>query len=201
MNDLLARAGSVFLAPAAPAPRVAAPAPGIVAVLAGGRDLPVVAAGAAAALRRRHRARAALVLAPGPAPARRPANRAAADLAQRLAARDLDAVAAGRACTVALSVEPDALVRDAWRAIGAAAGSPVVVAVAERSEAVDALLREADLIVVGVPAGADPAYVELALQTLAPLSAVARMELPRGAVARRLAAAGLAPLDWQPVLA
>ena len=201
MSDLLAKAGSVFLAPAAPtpAPRVAATPPGLVAVLAGERDLPVAAAGVVSALRRRHRARATLVAAPGPLPPRRPASRPAAELAQRLAARDLEVVAAGRSCTVALPADPDALVRDAWRAITAAAGVPAVVAVAERSEAIDALLREADLIVLGVPAAADPVYVELALQTLAPLATVARVDVPAGLVGRRLVSAGLAPLEWQAV--
>ena len=187
MSGPLARAGAFFLAPPRPATitGVAAPAAGLVAVLATPRDLPAVAGGVAADLRRQHGARTALVC--GEAPPRPfPGTPAARRLARRLAGRDLVAVACGALCHVAVA---DA--RDAWRAITGAADVPVVVALPSRDAGWDALLADADRRLLAVPAGSDEALAELALASLAALGPAARVSAPLGPLARRRAALGL----------
>lgn len=195
MNETLARAGAIFLAPAAeptttrPAP---APAPDLVVVLAAPRDLGAVAGGVAAGLRRRHRARAALVCAPGSVPAAGPATRAARTLATRMTARDLPAIAAGALCRVALPDAHEDATRDAWRAVTAAAGYPAVVALPVREEAHDGLMAHADLLLLAPGPDADPAYVELVLASLSALGPPAGIaQPPVGVLTRRLAALGL----------
>jgi hypothetical protein len=194
VNEFLARAGELFLAPAASQARVAAEPPAdLVGVVAAPRDLPAVAGSIAAQLRRRQRARAALVCAPGPHGAG-PALSASRTLARRLAARDLAASAAGAVCHVALPSGDDA-VRRLWQAITAAAGHPSVVALPARTDRLDAFLAEADRLFLAPPSGADPAYTEAALASLAALGPPASLVAPpAGAVARRAAALGLRPL-------
>jgi hypothetical protein len=198
VNELLARAGSLFFAPAqAPVarPREDAPPPDLVGVLAAASDLPWVAGAVAADLRRRHRSRAALVLLTGGAPLRGPATRAARAVAARLADRGLDATAAGGVCRVGLPAAGEEAVRDAWRAITASAGHPVVVALRGRGEEADALLAEADLLVLAPPRSAQPEVAELALASLAALTPPAvLLRPPAGALARRFTRLSLAAL-------
>jgi hypothetical protein len=203
VNELLARAGSLFLAPAptaATARPPAAPAD-LVGVLAPSRDLAVVAGGVAADLRRRHRAKAVLVCASGSAPAARLlAGRAARALASRLAARELPAVAAGGTCRMTLPDDPDAAVQTAWRAVTAAGGVPAVVALAERTDAADGLLAQVDLLLLATRADTEPAYAQLALASLAALGPPAdAVRVPTGLLARRSMAIGAAALRVEAV--
>lgn len=159
MNELLARAGGVFLAPApAPATRAPAPSADLVGVLAPERDLAVVAGGIRADLRRRHRCRDVLMVTLG-------------------------------------GDEGQEAVRDTRRAVLAAAGSPAVIALARRSEELDELLADADLLVLATPADAEPTYRELALSSLAALGPpTASLSVPEGLFARTLALHSLARL-------
>jgi len=203
VNELLARARAVFLAPPSitvvPPRRAAVAPPDLVAVLAAPRDLAAVAGGVAGGLRRRHRARAALVCAPGVAAATGgPATRAARTLCSRLAARELVASAAGPLCRVVLPDSPEEAVRDAWRAIAAAAGYPAVVALPAREAAHDALLVHADLLLLAAGADADATYAELALASLAALGPPAGLTRPpAGVLSRRLAALGLTTVTFE----
>ncbi len=198
MNALLARAGSLFLAPAKPgtaSAAEAAPLADLVVLLAAPRDLAAVAGAVAAGLRRPCGARTAIVCRPGePWPAR-PARMAATALARRLAARDIAATAAGSLCRVALSEDPEAGVREAWRLTAAAAGTPVVVALAGRDAAFDGLLAEADRLLLTTVGDDDPDCTALALASLAALGPPAALvAAPTGPVARRAAALGLLSL-------
>ncbi|MEA2125076.1 MAG: hypothetical protein QOI80_1858 [Solirubrobacteraceae bacterium] len=202
MNEMLARTGALFLAPPPPAAATSAaalPPADLVAVVADARHLDAVAGGVAAELRHRLRARTALVCRPGALLAR-PATPAARGLARRLCGRDVPAVAAGAVCRVALPPDAATGVRDAWRAITAAAGLPAVVALPGRAEGWDVLLGDTDHLVLAAADDADPAYIELALGSLAGLGpAVDRIVAPAGLVARRAAALGLLRLRPAPV--
>jgi hypothetical protein len=186
VNELLARAEALFVAPAR---AVLPPPPDLVGVIAGAADLQVAAGGVAADLRARHRARTALVCCHDSAHAR-PATHAARVLARRLGARDLHTAAAGALCHAA---GPDP--RDHRRAITGAAGVPAVVALAGRDERLDELLCEADLLVLAVRPDAEPAYTELARASLAALGPPCELvHVPLGFAARRTAALGLTRL-------
>jgi hypothetical protein len=187
MSGPLARAGALFLAPPAAAPRAAAlPRADLVGVLAAPGDLLAVAGGIAAELRHRQRARSALVCSPGPLRPG-PAAPAARALARRLAARGLPAAAAGVLCHVAVTAPPGA-----WRAVAAAAGHPAVVAIAARDDAWDGLLADADHLFLAAPFEAPEAYVEAARAALGALGPpVAGLAPPAGLVARRAATLGL----------
>jgi hypothetical protein len=196
VSDLLARAGELFLAPAPAAPHVVAPPPDLVAVLAAEEHLGAVAGGVAAALRRRHGARAALVLLHGDPGAGALPVRAAAALARALDARGIPATARGRLCRAALPADPEEAPRTAWQALAVAAGLPAVLALPRRTEALDPLLADADLLLLAAPPGAAPPYLELALRSLAAIGPAARVTVPDSVVARRFAAAGWLRLDW-----
>lgn len=199
MNELLARAGAFFVAPpdrVAHQATTSAPAPSCAAVLAAERDVPAAAGAVAATLRARHRAPAAVLCVSAPAGAGAPALPAAAALARRLRDRDLPCSAGGFLCRVHVGAEPEELVRDAWRVL-AAVDVPVVVAFSRRELVHDELLAALDLLALGVAPDADPALADVAAASLEVLGPpIARVALPRGAVSRRLAAAGLrrAPL-------
>lgn len=192
MNELIARAGALFVAPApaAAAPRAATGPPAdLVGVLAPAADLAAVAGAVAADLRRRHRARTALVCTPGDPGPPRTATIAARSLAARLTERDLPASPIGGLVRVGLGEDPQ---RDAWRAITAAAGCPAVVAATSRTPALDALLAQADRLLLALPDAGDSTYAELALATLAAVGPpTARIDPPSGVLTRRLAALGL----------
>ncbi len=80
-----------------------------------------------------------------------------------------------------------------WRA---AAVAPTVVAVPEREARLDAMLAQADLLLLAAPSGA---YADLALASLAALGPPAtRLDPPTGWLARRVAALGLARLSLEP---
>ncbi len=196
MSELLTRAGALFVAPAtAPARPVEARSPAdIVAVLAPEDVLLAVAGGVAATLRHAHRARTVLLLVPAPLATRRPALPPAQALARRLAERDVPAAAAGATVRVGLPADG---VDEAWRAITAASGAPTVIALHERADAYDALLAGADQLLLAPPP--DAALTDLALASLATLGPPATLvAAPRGAVARRLAALGLARVPLAP---
>lgn len=204
MNELLARAGSIFLAPAlAPAavdaPVEAAKPADLVGVLAPPDDLPVVAGGIAARLRRGRRARSAVICSPSPMRAAGPCTRPARALARRLSERELDAVPVGALCAVRLPPDPELGVRATWRVAAVAAGNPIVLALSQRAGPYDSLLAHADRLMLAVGSDADLAYEALALESLAALGpAASRARTPHSLIGRRLAALGLAGVAVEP---
>lgn len=186
MSGLLARAGALFVAPAGAA-AFAPPRPrsSVVGVLAGERDLFVLAGAEAAARRRAEGSGFALVCVHGAAPPYGPAAPAASRAVAKLARRDIDARACGTLCVTD--------VEDARAAI-AALDAPVVVAAARRDAAVDALLAGAERLVLG--AGPDALLTDLAAEDLARLGPpVSVVTAPAGLIARRAARLGLATHD------
>jgi hypothetical protein len=179
-------------------------APPRVAVLGSGSTAPPLAAALALACRARARSAAALVAlwrlpgmeGPPPGPAT-PALPGAASLAGRLSRRALTAVGRGRLVWLLLPAACDDALPALRHAEAAAAGVPVVVALARpREPGVDVVLAERDLAVVAAPPGSPLA--ELALDDVADLRIPARACAPITAGAARLAAlAGLAapPFD------
>jgi hypothetical protein len=164
-----------------------------VAVLAPPADAPALAAALGLALARARRAPVAVVCIWSAEPARRswraPARPAAARLAASLAGRGHEARAAGRLVVVGLSAACEDAAGEAVRVSAAAAGAPTGLALAgPRAAPFDAALAGQDMIVVGVPAGADPALVALALRGL---DRALACPVPPAAPARALAAAGL----------
>jgi hypothetical protein len=181
------------LAPAAQGPR----APTAAALLCPPRD--ALPAGGALALTLAHRdgVGAALVGAWGgpaelPGEVGGPALPAARRLAARLVARGHEARAAGRLVIVRLPAgERDAAA--AWQRVEAAVpdAPSVLVLAGPRGEALDGLVARRELVVVAVPAQADPALARLAPASVAGLGApVVVVELPR-TMGAALAAAGL----------
>ena len=173
------------------APRVATGPPAdLVGVLAPAADLAAVAGGVAADLRRRHRARTALVCTPGDARPAAPGD-ARRSRARRAAAGARPAgVAAGGARAASASARTRSARRGARSPPPRAC--PAVVALTARTPALDALLAQADRLLLALAAGGDSAYAELALASLAALGPpTARIDPPSGFLARRLAALGL----------
>ena len=182
------------------------------AVLGSAADAPPVAAALANALRGRRGAPAAVAVwappprsgDPGPPPAVAneppggaaaaprsgpPASLAASRLAARLTARGLPAAARGRLAWLRLLDHPVAAALAARRLSGALE-APLVIAVAgPRSDALEGLLREQDLIVV-VAREPDGPLARLALARC-DVPSIACAPLPHGP-ARLLALAGLA---------
>jgi hypothetical protein len=146
-----------------------------VAVLASPDRAAALGAATALLLMRRRRAAAGLVVvwAPGLAPSA-PASRAARRLARVLDGQGLDATAAGRLATVVLPEEPVQAAAAATRAMTAAQGRPVVLALGGRAEPFDALLTVQDRVVIVPPAGADPRMTQLALAGLGGVARDAR---------------------------
>lgn len=130
-----------------------------VAVVGRARDAEILAASAGAALAARAPSRAAVVVRTATGAARRlaPPTRHASRLRERLAARELEAVASGRVVWCAAASGRDVL--------RAAVGSPVVLAVCGTREPwIEPLLDEAGLVLV---AGDEhDAVVQLALEGL-----------------------------------
>jgi hypothetical protein len=200
MNEMLARAGAFFLAPATVATPVPVPAPAPTpsraAVLAAGPELLPAAGAVAGALRSRNRASAAVVCVPTPRRSGAFALPAATAVARRLGRRDLECTAIGSLCLVHLPEDPAAFAVHAWRVL-AAADVPAVLAIPRREAVHDELLSSVDLIAIGVAPDADPVLADVAVASLERLGPpVARVALPRGVFARRAAASGLlrAPL-------
>jgi hypothetical protein len=150
-----------------------------VAVLASPDRVAALGAATALLLMRRRRAAAGLVvmwapeLAP-PSPASAPASRAARRLARVLDGQGLGATAAGRLATVVLPEEPVQAAAAATRAVAAAQGRPVVLALGGRAGPFDALLTVQDRVVIVPPAGADPRMTQLALAGLGGVARDAR---------------------------
>lgn len=170
--------------------------PACVALLAPSADAPALASGLALVLAGRQRAPAAVVYLWSPAPARplwrAPAVPAAARLARALAARGHAAHASGRLVVVRLAAQCDEAGAEAPLVMAAAGRAPAVLALAgPRAAAFDALLDAQDLVVVAVPAGANPALARLAL---AGLERAVACEVPPAHPGRSLAAAGVALL-------
>jgi len=203
VNEVLARLRDVFveLPPpgAAAPPRVARtpqPAPQA-AVLGRGEEAVAVGSAAALALAASFGARCALLCVwpprPGALPALRvPAFPAARRLSRGLAARGLDAHAAGRLARLALPAQPAEAATAATAALAAARVPGVVALTAARPRSLDLLLEEMDVLLVGAGEGTDLALSTLALaatETLRPPAVACTPAL--SPVPRLLAAAGL----------
>jgi hypothetical protein len=197
MSGVLGRAAEFFLAPAAAEPRVATAVvpPAVRAVVLGARpDAVPLAAALALSLRAAGRTRTAVVAvwdADGLVALHRGlASRPAAELAARLAARELAAVARGR--LVWLQAPPEAAVaaEAVRRASGVVEGPLVTALTGARPAELDDLVAEHDLaIVVAAP---ETALARAALAGLDDrgIAATAREPLGRG-IPRTLALAGL----------
>ena len=202
MTDLLTRIAALFLEPADATLRrhrvaLAPPAP-CVGVVAAPRH--ALAVGAAIALSLAHplRARRALVCAWPPGgwaePALHgPAGVAARQLRRNLAARGVDATAAGKLVRVVLPEATEHAAAGAERALGAGSSPSVLLLAGPRPEALDEVLLRQDAIVVAAEPDGDSSLVDLAVATLAEQHpAVSSCALPLGPVARALATAGIA---------
>jgi hypothetical protein len=131
----------------------------------------------------------------GPPSPRAPARAGAGRLAASLTARGLTAQARGPLAVVRLPDDPAELPSAAARALAAADPLPTVLAVAQRSETVDALLSARDAILVALSPAAEPPLAGLALAgatELAPSAAAITLALDPVQRALALAAA------WSP---
>jgi len=151
--------GAGYLAPAAPRPRTATPAPLRAAVLGSAADASPTGALLANALRAAVGAPAAAVAVWAPAglrpggfagapPRRGPATFAARRLAARLTARGPAAVSRGRLAWLRLDDHPVAAAVAARRAAAALELPLVVVLAGPRCDVVEGLLAEQDLVIV-----------------------------------------------------
>jgi hypothetical protein len=118
------------------------------------------------------------------------ATRAAAQLAARLSARDLHAVARGRLAWLALPPDPAAATVAVRRASALVDGSLVTALCGPRPPALDGLVAEHDLVVVAAPPDAPLARAAVAQLDAAGVTACACTPLPRG-LRRTLALAGV----------
>jgi hypothetical protein len=168
VTGVLERAASAFIAPAPPASAPAAPAASPVRsapralVFGSARDALPVAAALAAGLREREAAAVLVAWPHAEAPRAALGTPGATRLGAGLRLRGLEAVARGRLAWVALGDDELGLARRAF-----AVDAPVVVGISgPRTAATDALLAEADHVVVVLPENADPRLVELAVAGL-----------------------------------
>jgi hypothetical protein len=182
------------------------PEPAMAVLLCRREDAAVAGGATALVLAKRSRASAAVVALWGAGagaeavegvrrPARGPATSRAQRLAARLAERGHDAVATGRLALLWLADDLAAAAPEAVRAHAAAGEVPFVVVLARpRDAAADALLREADHVLVARSPGGPADVAELAAAGLAQLRADVRVvEIPQlSAPARTLAAVGIA---------
>jgi hypothetical protein len=126
------------------------------------------------------------------APASAPAVGAARRLAARLSSRGLEAAARGRLVTLHLPAAPDAARDAAERAAAAAGDAPTVLVIAgARPPSFDALLAEADRLVVVASPGAPSVLEHLAIEDAARVgrcTGVLRLS-PSAALAHRLTVA------------
>jgi len=196
-----ARLLDLFLAPAAEAPAPTAHAAVAylprMTLVSSAAEARVLAPALVLALARSCGARAGLAAVWGAAaPGGGLALPAARRLAKRLTARGLEAVALGGVAWVALPSDPaEARALAAHAAAGAeAADAPSLIVLAgPRSQVLDPVVSESDLVVVAAPADAPPSLVALAEQSLAAGGArTASCTPPHRPLARALAAAGLA---------
>lgn len=180
-----------LLAPApAPAPRASGGPHPSVAVVA---PAPVVlAAGCATgvALARRGRTRRSLVCTyTGRDPIARPQRTPGDALGASLDARGIATQRRGRVVVAELPGDPAAAARTATAALAVAA--PCVLAVALRAAALDDVLAACDAVLVVAPG--DGALAEITRASAAALGPpVISVDAPAGAIARAVAAAGLA---------
>jgi hypothetical protein len=185
--SLIGRAASLFVAPrlsAEPTAAVTRFAPRV-AVLGSAADAPPVAAALAHGLRRQERAPAAVVLTwPAEPAAARPAAPAASRLAARLAARGHLATPRGRLAWLTLAEPP---VPSARRLAGTVEEPLVVALGGPRTDDIEELLREQDLVAV-VARDPDGPLARIALGSL---DVTAVVLPPLTGATRRLALAGL----------
>ena len=194
MSGGLERAAAFFLAPADAPPDTTVALPPAVRAVVLGSAAEVVALAAAAALsfRAAERAPAAVVETWGHGSMRpSAATRAAAQLARRLSAEELPAVARGRLAWLALPEDP-ATAADAVRRASALVSGPLVTALGgARPPELESLVAEHDLAIVA--AEADTPLARAALARLAERGVAASACPPvRHGVSRALALAGLA---------
>lgn len=168
--------------------RVTEPAGAV--VIGGGSDALVLGAALAGELRRRERARAALLLVwdpdggkATPLPACPAARRLAAVLGD-----DADVAARGQLAELRLPVEASAAAEAAQRLTRRVDVPTVLVLCGPRSPNFDALLTERDLLVVLQPDGLPASLAGLAADELRALNRRVLVEGPIGGVGRRLAA-------------
>ena len=122
-----------------------------------------------------------------------PAGVAARQLRRNLAARGVDATAAGKLVRVVLPEATEHAAAGAERALGAGSSPSVLLLAGPRPEALDEVLLRQDAIVVAAEPDGDSSLVDLAVATLAEQHpAVSSCALPLGPVARALATAGIA---------
>jgi hypothetical protein len=202
ISDLLARLAGLFVEPAPATPQrrpvaAASPAP-CVGVVAAPRHALAVGAAVALALARPLHTRCAVV-ACWPAggwarpPLQAPSSLSARQLRKSLAARGLEATAAGRLVRVALPDRPELAAALAERVIGAATVPTVLVLAGPRPERLDEVLLGLEALAVAAEPDADPSVADLAVATLADRHpAVSLCTVPLGPLARALASAGAA---------
>lgn len=193
MSGALERAASFFLAPAAAAGEAVAVPPAVRAVVLGrAADAVPLAAAVALSFRAGERAPAAAVATWGDDDARpSAATRAAAQMARRLTAHKLPAVARGRLAWLGLPEEP-AEAAAAVRHASTFVDGPLITALGgARPPELESLVAEHDLAIVA----ADPetALARAALERLEERGVVASACPPiRHGITRALALAGLA---------
>ncbi len=129
----------------------------------------------------------------GPVWGRVPALASARGVAARLAVGGLDARVTGRLAIAPLPVDPSEAASAAMRAMAAADGSPVVLALGgPRDPAFEGLLEVQDIVLVVTGSDAVPGLVAMALEGLARRGITAcACDPPCGLASRLLAASGL----------
>jgi hypothetical protein len=207
MPELLARLSSVFVEPAPR--RVGRPAPASrlvpeVALLCPPEDAAALGSAVALSLARRAKAPIALLLLwrpgwPSASALGAPSGRRGRALAASLRSRGLGATASGRLVRVELSDDPDAAVAAAARATAATDAPAAFACAGPRTDALDELLRNQDLVLLAAAEPEGP-LVELALDRIAELGApVAAIRAGLPPVSRALALAGLTPPTSMPL--
>jgi hypothetical protein len=194
MSELLARVRGYFVevdGEALARPHRARTPPMSIGLVAPPRIATAAGAALALELARRHRAPCALLCHWGPAAGGAPALRSAARAAAALRAREIEARAVGRLVRVVLD-DDSRLVAATLRRAAAVVPGPAVLAIGRpRDDHVDRALRDLDAIAWIPPDEADASLLALVETSLEALGRpVIRCAAP-GAVARRLAVAGV----------
>ena len=195
MSGVLERAAGFFLAPAAQSSAATtAPAPASRAVVLGSAAdaMPLAAAIAMSpgSLVAVWSSDDAVGVGVRPYGRHRIATRAAAQLAARLSARDLDAAARGRLAWLALPPDPAAAAATLRRASALVDASLVTALCGPRPSELDGLVAEHDLAVVAAPPDTPLARAGVAELAAVGVTAWACAPLPRGLM-RTLALAGV----------
>jgi hypothetical protein len=201
MSEPLGRLSSIFVEPA---PRRARPAARVTtslsqtALLCAPEDARALGSAVALSFARRARSPVGLLLlwrpgGPSATGLAAPVTRRARLLAGSLRARDLRVTAGGRLVRVDLPDEPEAATAAAGHAEAAADAPAVFACAGPRTDALDDLLADRDLLLLAA-ADPDSPLTSLALESLAELGpAVAALPTVVPPVSRALALAGLSP--------